>query len=152
MGRPNKRYITGDAKNIYNQIDSVPKMFQTFIEKWEILSRDSINKRPQLGKDERKNRTTESVEKGQNKTTLKLNIPWLNKNERQRKYRHDLDTKLLHLAEATPNTTWCATDELKCVQTIIRQAGEVSVGLCKNNKYTKYYHNLLSILTKKQKI
>ena len=27
----------------------------------------------------------------------------------------------------------------------------MSVGLCKNNKYTKYYHNLLSILTKKQK-
>ena len=62
---------------------------------------------------------------------LKLNIPCLNTNKRQRKYQHDLDTKLLNLTQAAPNTAWCATDNLKGVQTIIGQAGEASVGLCK---------------------
>ena len=33
----------------------------------------------------------------------------------------------------------------------MRQAGEVSVGLCKNNKHTKNYDHELSILSKKQK-
>ena len=36
------------------------------------------------------------------------------------------------------------------MQTIIRQAGEASVGLCKN-KHTKNYDHGLSILSKKQK-
>ena len=37
------------------------------------------------------------------------------------------------------------------MQTIIRQAGEASVGLCKNNKHTKKHDHELSILSKKQK-
>ena len=37
------------------------------------------------------------------------------------------------------------------MQTIIRQAGEASVGLCKNNKHTKNYNHELTILSKKQK-
>ena len=89
-------------------------------------------------------------EKGQIKTTLDLNVPCLDTNEGQRKYQHDLDTKLLNLTEAAPNTTWCATDKLKGVQTIIRQAGEASASLCKNNKHTKNYDHELSILSKKQ--
>ena len=36
------------------------------------------------------------------------------------------------------------------VQTILRHAGEASVGLCKNNKHTKNYDNELSILSKRQ--
>ena len=67
------------------------------------------------------------------------------------KYQHDLDTKLLNLTQAAPNTTWCATDKLKGVQTIIRQEGEESVGLCKNNKHTKNYNHELSRLSTKQK-
>ena len=89
--------------------------------------------------------------KGQNKTTLKLNIACLNTNAGQRKYKHDLDTKLLNLIEAAPNTAWCAKDKLKGVPTIIRQAGEASVGLSKNNNHTKHYDHELSILSKKQK-
>ena len=49
--------------------------------------------------------------KGQNKTTLKLNIPRLNTNGGQRKYQHDLDTKLLNMTQAAPNTKRCATDK-----------------------------------------
>ena len=69
----------------------------------------------------------------------------------QRKYQHDPDTKLLNLTQVAPNTTWCATDKLKGVQTIIRQAGEAGDCLCKNNKHTKNYDHELSILSKKQK-
>ena len=77
--------------------------------------------------------------------------PSLNTNEGQRKCQHNLDRKLLNLTQAAPNTTWCATDKLKGMQTIIRQAGEASVSLCKNNKHTKNYDHELSILSKKQK-
>ena len=130
------------------------KTFQTCIRKFKSVLLDSFNKRSETGKNRRKNRTTHRVwKKGQSKTTLKLNIPRLNTNEGQRKYQHDLDldTKLLNLTQAAPNTTWCATDKPKGVQTIIRQASEASVGLCKNNKHTKNYDHELSILTNKQK-
>ena len=37
------------------------------------------------------------------------------------------------------------------MQTIIRQAGEASDGLCKNNMHTKNYNHGIFILSKKQK-
>ena len=126
--------------------------FQTFIGKFKSVFRDSLTSDHKLVKTVVKiEQHTECGKKRQNKTTLKLNIQRLNTNEGQRKYQHNLDTKLLNLTQAAPNTTWCATDKLKSAQTIIRQAGEASVGLCKNNKHTKNYDHELSILSKKQK-
>ena len=66
------------------------------------------------------------LKKGQNKTTLKLNIACLNTKQGQIKYQRNLDTKLLNLTEAAPNTTWYAKDKLKSVQTMIRRAVEAS--------------------------
>ena len=42
-------------------------------------------------------------------------------------------------------------NKLKGVQTIIRQAGKASAGLCKNNKHTKNYDHELSVLSKRRK-
>ena len=55
------------------------------------------------------------------------------------------------MAEAATNTVQCATDELKGVQALIRQAGTVSVCLSKNKKDTNNYDHELSKLNKKQK-
>ena len=148
--------ITGDTKNIYNQIDFIlcPKRFKHVLENSRAFSWTLSTSDQKLVKTvEKIEQRTECGKKGQSKTTLKPNIPRLNTTEGQRKYQHDLDldTKLLNLTQAAPNTTWCATDKLKGVQTIIRQAGEASVGLCKNNKHTKNYDHELSILSNKQK-
>ena len=54
------------------------------------------------------------------------------------------------MTEAAPNTAWCATDKLKGVQTMIRQAGQRE-SVYEKNKRTKNYDHELSILSKKQK-
>ena len=148
-----KDNITGDTKNIYNQIDFIlcPKRFKHLLENSRAFSGTLLTSDHKLVKTVVKTEQHRVWKKGQNKTTLKLNIPCLNTNEGQRKYQHDLDTKLLNLTEAAPNTAWCATDKLKGVQTLIRQEGEASVGLSKNNKHTKNYDHELSILSKEQK-
>ena len=152
-GQTKKDKQTGKKKPIYNQIDFIlcPKRFKHLLENARSYSGTSLSSDHRLVKTTIKIEQHRVWKKGQNKTTQKRNIPCLNTEDGQRKYRHELDTKLLNLTKAAPYTEQCATDKLKDVKTIIIEAGKANVGPCKNNKHTKNYDHELSRLSKEQK-
>ena len=94
-----KDNITGDTKNFHNQIDFIlcPKRFKHFLEKSRSYFGTLLTRDHKLVQTISKIEQHRVWEKGQNKTTLKLNILRLNTNEGQRKYQYDLDTKILRL-------------------------------------------------------
>ena len=93
------------------------------------------------------------------KRTPKPNIAAIvNKEESQRRYQNTLDTKLSSITSDRKNNTDnskaradSVPDRLKCVQTIIKQSIEESVGCVATARQNKHNDEELSQLSKRQK-
>ena len=93
------------------------------------------------------------------KRTPKPNIAAIvNKEESQRRYQNTLDTKLSSITNDRKNNTDnskaradSVPDRLKCVQTIIKQSIEESVGCVATARQNKHNDEELSQLSKRQK-
>ena len=93
------------------------------------------------------------------KRTPKPNIAAIvNKEESQRRYQNTLDTKLSSITSVRKNNTDnskaradSVPDRLKCVQTIIKQSIEESVGCVATARQNKHNDEELSQLSKRQK-